>query len=108
MKQLIKDNYGIILVSINSTIHELESFLSDLKESDLKDSPKQSLENTLSSYRVLLENLKKDDISDFNEAQIKAILEHRLRILSTQKEKIEATVPHLEEVIKNLTDVSEI
>lgn len=103
MKQIIKDNYGLILVSIDTTIHDLESFLEDLKDSEIEDSPEKSITNTIESYRNLLSALKSDTISDYNEKQILAILEHRKRVLETQKKKIDETIPPIENLISNIS-----
>ena len=74
MKQIIKDNYGLILVSIDTTIHDLESFLEDLKDSEIEDSPEKSIADTIESYRNLLSALKYDSLSEYTEKQILAIL----------------------------------
>lgn len=103
MDKIIKDNFGLIMVSIDTTINELQSFLKELKDSDLKDSPSDNIERTISAYQELLQNLRVDNISDMNKKQIKAILEHRLRVLNVQKEKIDATVPLINNLLENLS-----
>lgn len=103
MDKIIKDNFGLIMVSIDTTINELQSFLKELKDSDLKDSPSDNIERTISAYQELLQNLRADNISDMNKKQIKAILEHRLRVLNVQKEKIDATVPLINNLLENLS-----
>lgn len=103
MDKIIKDNFGLIMVSVDTTINELQSFLKELKDSDLKDSPSDNIERTISAYQELLQNLRADNISDMNKKQIKAILEHRLRVLNVQKEKIDATVPLINSLLENLS-----
>ena len=103
MDKIIKDNFGLIMVSVDTTINELQSFLKELKDSDLKDSPSGNIERTISAYQELLQNLRADNISDMNKKQIKAILEHRLRVLNVQKEKIDTTVPLINNLLENLS-----
>ena len=102
MKQIIKDNFGLIMVSLETTINDFESFLEDLADNDLKDSPLKNIENTIEAYKTLRDCLKSDVLSDYNYSQIKAIMEYRLNVLKTQKKKIDETIPLVENLIKNL------
>ena len=77
--------------------------MEDLKDSEIEDSPEKSITNTIESYRNLLSALKSDTISDYNEKQILAILEHRKRVLETQKKKIDETIPPIENLISNIS-----
>lgn len=102
MKQYIKDNFGLLTVSIETTIRDLENFLESAKETDLKDSPKKIISSTIEEYKKLANNLRDDKISEYNEKQIKAIMEHRLRVLKTQKEKVDVTIPLVEKFIEEI------
>ena len=49
-----------------------------------------------------MNKLINDDISDYNEKQLKMIMEHRLRVLNTQKEKVDLTIPLVTKCIEEL------
>lgn len=107
MKQCIKDNFGLLTMSIETTIRDLENFFESAKDTGLKDSPKETIRNTIEEYKSLMDKLINDDISDYNEKQLKMIMEHRLRVLNTQKEKVDLTIPlvtkFIEELDKSIT-----
>lgn len=102
MKQIIKDNFGLIIVSLETTINDFESFLKDLTNNDLKDSPLKNIEKTIEAYKDLREHLKSDNLSDYNYSQLAALMEYRLNVLKTQKEKIDATIPLVENILSDL------
>ena len=56
---------------------------------------------TLKGKKVLIRG-NHDDISDYNEKQLKMIMEHRLRVLNTQKEKVDLTIPLVTKFIEEL------
>ena len=102
MKQYLKDNFGLITVSIETTIRDLEDFLESAKDIDLKDSPQQAIRRTIDIYKDILSDLRTDSVTEIDEKQLKALLNHRLRVLKSQKEKVDLTIPLVEELINQL------
>ena len=102
MKQYLKDNFGLITVSIETTIRDLEDFLESAKDIDLKDSPQQAIRRTIDIYKDILSDLRKDSVTEIDEKQLKALLNHRLRVLKSQKEKVDLTIPLVEKLINQL------
>lgn len=102
MKQYLKDNFGLITVSIETTIRDLEDFLESAKDIDLKDSPQQAIRRTIDIYKDILSDLRKDSVTEMDEKQLKALLNHRLRVLKSQKEKVDLTIPLVEKLINQL------
>ena len=41
-------------------------------------------------------------VTEYNEKQLKMIMEHRLRVLNTQKEKVDLTIPLVTKFIEEL------
>ena len=89
MKQYLKDNFGLITVSIETTIRDLEDFLESAKDIDLKDSPQQAIRRTIDIYKDILSDLRTDSVTEIDEKQLKALLNHRLRVLKSQKDKVD-------------------
>ena len=102
MKQYIKDNFGLLTVSIKTTIEDFKSFLESATEAGIKDSPQKTIHNTIIEYSRLLSNLLNDEVTEYNEKQLKMIMEHRLRILKAQKEQVDTTIPLIEKVIEEI------
>lgn len=102
MKQYLKDNFGLITVSIETTIRDLEDFLESAKDIDLKDSPQQAIRRTIDIYKDILSDLRTDSVTEIDEKQLKALLNHRLRVLKSQKEKVDLTIPLVEKLINQL------
>ena len=102
MKQYLKDNFGLITVSIETTIRDVEDFLERAKDIDLKDSPQQAIRRTIDIYKDILSNLRTDSVTEIDEKQLKALLNHRLRVLKSQKEKVDLTIPLVEKLINQL------
>ena len=102
MKQYIKDNFGLLTVSIKMTIEDFKSFLESATEAGIKDSPQKTIHNTIIEYSTLLSNLLNDEVTEYNEKQLKMIMEHRLRVLNTQKEKVDLTIPLVTKFIEEL------
>ena len=102
MKQYLKDNFGLITVSIETTIRDLEDFLESAKDIDLKDSPQQAIRRTIDIYTDILSDLRTDSVTEIDEKQLKALLNHRLRVLKSQKEKVDLTIPLVEKLINQL------
>lgn len=102
MKQYLKDNFGLITVSIETTIRDLEDFLESAKDIDLKDSPQQAIRQTIDIYKDILSDLRTDSVTEIDEKQLKALLNHRLRVLKSQKEKVDLTIPLVEKLINQL------
>lgn len=99
MKQYLKDNFGLITVSIETTIRDLEDFLESAKDIDLKDSPQQAIRRTIDIYKDILSDLRTDSVTEIDEKQLKALLNHRLRVLKSQKEKVDLTILLVEKLI---------
>ena len=102
MKQYIKDNFGLLTVSIKTTIEDFKSFLESATEAGIKDSPQKTIHNTIIEYSRLLSNLLNDEVTEYNEKQLKMIMEHRLRVLNTQKGKVDLTIPLVPKFIEEL------
>ena len=67
MKQYLKDNFGLITVSIETTIRDLEDFLESAKDIDLKDSPQQAIRRTIDIYKDILSDLRTDSVTEIDE-----------------------------------------
>ena len=77
-------------------------YYTDNSNNDLKDSPLKNIEKTIEAYKDLREHLKSDNLSDYNYSQLAALMEYRLNVLKTQKEKIDATIPLVENILIDL------
>ena len=48
-------------MSIETTIRDLENFLESAKDTGLKDSPKETIRNTIEEYKNLMDKLINDE-----------------------------------------------
>lgn len=107
MKKIYQENKQIIKVAIETTIHELYDMKDALDNSGQKVKKMDALQRTIDSYEKLRRDFLSDKLTEFNDAQIEAILKHRLAILEKRKKQVDFAIEELSKLVNLLgTDIN--
>lgn len=103
MQKEIKESYGLIITCLEATIKELKSTLKEVDELDLKDSPNKAVQNTLCDFERLRDALESGkDLDAFQFSQLKLLMHYRLKVLNTQRQKLDVTENCITKFLANL------
>ena len=100
---IIRDNLETVKACVNATLDELYDFIEALTALDEKDPSINTLKELADEYECTRRDLLADELNTHRIYQIEAILQHRLKILTTKRDEISVAIDELSQLIKSMS-----